>query len=237
MFEKEINMASSRNTDRIRFRYGICLNDNCEKCKSKEVQEIPARKEFVCSECGKPLRECPPPKKGVNKKLIGIIFGVVALAIVGAVLLLGGSGDKAAPSQQEAAVAPVDSDSIKAAQLAMEQQRVQDSLQAVADSLAALAANQPKAQAEAPVATPAPRPTSTSGTKDLGYATFKGSWPDDVNGRLVFKTDHQIDSRDSKARMAEAGDYVIGEFSEGHLVQGIWYGADGVVKGSIIIGK
>ncbi|MBO4464081.1 MAG: hypothetical protein J5797_07795 [Prevotella sp.] len=173
----------------------------------------------------------------MNKKLIGIILGVVALAIVGAVLLLGGSGDKAAPSQQEAAVAHIDSDSIKAAQLAMEQQRVQDSLQAVADSLAALAANQPKPQVETPVAASAPRQTATSGSKDLGYATFKGSWPDDVNGRLVFKTDHQIDSRDSKARMAEAGDYVIGEFSEGHLVQGIWYGADGVVKGSIIIGK
>ena len=35
-------------------------------------------------ECGKPLRECPPPKKGGNKMLIGIIGGAVALlAIIG----------------------------------------------------------------------------------------------------------------------------------------------------------
>ena len=233
-------MTSSRNTDRVRFRYGICLNDNCEKCKSKEVQEIPARKEFVCSECSKPLRECPPPKKGVNKKLIGIILGVVALAIVGLVLLLGASGDKAAQSQQEASVtpvAPVDSDSIKAAQLAIEQQHVRDSLQAVADSLAALAANTAKPQVQTPAPSQQTTTVRSSGTKDLGYASFVGTWPSDVNGRLVFKADHQIDSRDPKARMAEAGDYVIGEFVEGHLVQGIWYSADGVVKGSIIIGQ
>ena len=70
---------AERNTDRVRYRYGICLNDKCEKCKSKEVQEIPARKDFVCQnpECGKPLRECPPPKKGGNTKLIAIIAGVV----------------------------------------------------------------------------------------------------------------------------------------------------------------
>ena len=89
---------AERNTDRIRYRYGICLNDNCEKCKSKEVQEIPARKEFVCPECGKPLRECPPPKKGGNTKLIGIIAGVVVLlAIIGGGVgpPVGGSGGMA----------------------------------------------------------------------------------------------------------------------------------------------
>ena len=83
--------------------------------------------------------------------------------------------------------------------------------------------------------------TSSSNSKNLGYATFKGNLkngqPNDVNGRLIFKTSHVIDSRDPKGRVAEAGDYVIGEFSEGHLVQGIWYGSDNTVKGSIIIGK
>ena len=58
-----------------------------------------------------------------------------------------------------------------------------------------------------------------------------------VSGRLIFKVPHLIDSRDPKGRMAEAGDYVIGEFVDGHLVQGIWYGADRQVKGSIIIGQ
>ena len=229
-------MATTRNNDRIRYRYGICLNDNCEKCKSKEVQEIPARKDFVCQnpECGKPLRECPPPKKSNNLKLIAIIAGVVVLlAIIGGIIALSGSGEETAAPEPVAA-APVDSDSIKAAQMEAENQRLKDSLAAVA---AAAEAQQQETEKK-PVSVPTPpKPKPMSGSKDLGYATFKGSWPNDVNGRMIFKTSHVIDSRDPKKRVAEAGDYVIGEFSEGHLVQGIWYGADNQVKGSVIIGK
>ena len=58
-----------------------------------------------------------------------------------------------------------------------------------------------------------------------------------MNGRMIFKESHVIDSKDPKKRMAEAGDYVIGEWADGHLVQGIWYGADNQVKGSVIIGR
>ena len=226
---------ATKNNDRVRYRYGICLNDNCEKCKSKEIQEIPARKDFVCQnpECGKPLRECPPPKKGGNMKLIGIIAGVVALlAIVGGIIAFGGSGEET-PKQDPVAVAPVDSDSIKAAKMAAENQRLKDSLAAVE------VANAKKQEAPAakPVAPAASKPATSGGTKNLGYATFKGSWPNDVNGRMVFNTSHVIDSKDPKGRVAEAGDYVIGEWADGHLVQGIWYGADNQVKGSVIIGR
>lgn len=93
---------------------------------------------------------------------------------------------------------------------------------------------QPTTTSTTPVSKPKP---SASGSKNLGYATFKGSWPNDVNGRMVFTSSHVIDSKDPKKRVAEAGDYVIGEWSDGHLVQGIWYGADNQVKGSVIIGK
>ena len=228
-------MATTRNSDRIRYRYGICLNDNCEKCKSKEVQEIPARKDFVCQnpECGKPLRECPPPKKGGNTKLIAIIAAVVVLiAIIGGIIALSG-GESEPKAPESTVVAPVDSDSIKAAKAAAEQQRIKDSLDAVA---AAEAAKKQEAEKKTEPKT-APNPAPTGGSKNLGYATFKGSWPNDVNGRMVFKTSHVIDSKDPKGRVAEAGDYVIGEWSDGHLVQGIWYGADNQVKGSVIIGK
>lgn len=80
---------------KIRFRYGLCLNDNCQKCKDKEVQEISIRKELVCAECGKPLRECPPPKKGGGKKwlIIGGAAVVVLAAVGGGVALFGGSSD------------------------------------------------------------------------------------------------------------------------------------------------
>ena len=73
--------TSSRSAER--FKYGICLNDECPMCKQKTVQQIPMRKDLVCQnpECGKPLRECPPPKKpGLP---VGLIIGIIAFLLVG----------------------------------------------------------------------------------------------------------------------------------------------------------
>ena len=212
---------------------GMCRNEDCEMCD--QIQEA-EKSNFKCEKCGKDLipfgNKTSEPGGGSNKKLIGIIAGVVVLlAIIGCIIAFsGGSEEKPVP-------APVpevkeNTDSIKAAQEAAEQQRINDSLAAVA---AAEAAKKQEAEKKAE---PAPVETKpASGSKNLGYATFKGSWPNDVNGRMVFKTSHVIDSRDPKGRMAEAGDYVIGEWADGHLVQGIWYGADNQVKGSVIIGR
>lgn len=71
--------------EHLRFRYGICLNDGCSKCKSKEVQQIAARKDFICEECKKPLRECPPPKSSWNK-YGKIIIGASVAVIAGAAI-------------------------------------------------------------------------------------------------------------------------------------------------------
>ncbi len=82
-------MASSRN-EHLRFRYGVCLNDGCSKCKSKEVQQIPVRKELVCAECGKSLRECRRPLTWWEKHGKKVIGGsaVVAILGIGGILLL-----------------------------------------------------------------------------------------------------------------------------------------------------
>lgn len=227
-------MTTSRNNERIRYRYGICLNDNCEKCKSKEVQVIPTRKEFVCSnpECGKPLRECPPPKKGSKTIIIVIIVAIIALLAIASGILFWGNGssdksqfqgmvtDTLATTDFEETVVPAKKDTVVITDTIVQRDTVKIEVPTKANPVESK-----------------PRPVTTSGSKDFGYATFKGSWPNDVNGRMVFKSSHIIDSRDPKSRVAEAGDYVIGEWSEGHLVQGIWYGADNQVKGSIIIGK
>lgn len=161
----------------------------------------------------------------------------------------------------------VDSDSIYREKAIMEQQQTEDSLMKVAkqmsDSLAYLkdslnkidkdkpsGSNTPASKQvtsprrESPASSQANTRRSVSsqvGTKNLGYGSYKGGMvggkPHGVNGRLVFKSVHQIDSRDPKGRVAEPGDYVIGEFYDGHLVQGIWYDANNQVKGSIIIGR
>ena len=220
---------------------GICRNEDCIKFNEEQEAE---QSDFVCSECGERLLEFNPPKRGIDKRLIAIVCGVVVvLAIVGGIMLWSGGDDKV-DAQQSPKEAVSDNDSLQRATIAAEQQRVKDSLQRVADSIAleveksreTAKQNNPKPTVEKPV-----KKTASIQSKNLGYAVFKGTLrngkPDDVNGRLIFKTSHVIDSRDPKGRVAEAGDYVIREFSEVHLVQGIWYDANNTVKGSIIIGK
>lgn len=91
--------TSSRSAER--FKYGICLNDECPLCKEKKIQQIPMRKELVCTnpECGKPLRECPPPKTGPNWKKIAATVGAVAgmAAIGGGIYALTGTSEPKEP--------------------------------------------------------------------------------------------------------------------------------------------
>lgn len=213
---------------------GICRNEDCEMCD--QIQEA-EKSNFKCEKCGKDLipfgNKTSESSGGPNKKLIAILVGVIVLlAIIGGIIAMSGSGEET-PKQEPVTVAPVDSDSIKAAQIAAENQRLKDSLAAVE----AAKAEKKEAPAKEAQPAPAPKPVPKAGSKNLGYATFKGTWPNDVNGRMVFSSSHVIDSKDPKKRVAEAGDYVIGEWADGHLVQGIWYGADNQVKGSMIIGR
>ena len=213
---------------------GMCRNEDCEMCD--QIQEA-EKSNFKCEKCGKDLipfgNPTPEPGGGLNKKLIAIIAGVVVvLAIVGGIFALNG-GDEGittpplGPGSDTTIVEKVDSDSINKAKEEAEQQRLKDSLEE---------ARKKQAEEDAKKKQESQPPTG-GGSKNLGYATFKGTWPNDVNGRMIFNTSHLIDSKDPKGRVAEAGDYVIGEWSNGHLVQGIWYGADNQVKSSIIIGK
>lgn len=104
-------MATNRN-ERLRNRYGICLNDSCSKGKSKEVQEIPVRKDFVCAECGKPLRECRRPQtwweKHGKKVIIGAVVALLAGAGVGVSMLSGGKEKTSTPDTDTVITPPVE---------------------------------------------------------------------------------------------------------------------------------
>lgn len=209
-------------------KYGMCVNEECEMYK--QVQGI-THGDFVCEKCQKPLTSCPPPAEKSNKgKLIAIICGIlVLLAIIVGFVVFGGSSSEEQQPQVTVTDSIAKTDSVAiATQVAKDTVIVTDTV-VQRDTVKVEVPAKPKEIKSSPV--------TTSGSKNLGYATFRGSWPNDVNGRMVFKTSHVIDSKDPKGRVAEAGDYVIGEWSDGHLVQGIWYGADNQVKGSVIIGK
>lgn len=237
--------------NRIRYNWGVCTNRDadgngtpCECCASKEKQRVLASHEFVCRVCKEPLQKVQAPKS-FAEKYKGFLIGVAAVAVIGGagagIALSGGDEEKQQASTENTA----------------KQDQAQDTA-AVASTQTASANSSPKhegspttvtkeeqtkvvVEKHQTTTTQASSYSASSGSKDLGYAVYrgglKGGKPDDVNGRLTFKSSHVIDSRDPKGRVAEAGDYVIGEFSEGHLVQGIWYGSDNVVKGSVIIGK
>ncbi len=198
-----------------------------------------------------------------------LLIGLLALVGYG-VFAIFSSGGKASEEDdsdfEERKRELVDSDSIQKARM-VEQQMMKDSLSKTADLLAdslAQIKDSLKKEAEKTVVAKdetekakvknngkngkgkasdagLSSPATVSGTRNLGYATFRGPLrngrPHGVNGRMIYKTTHLIDNRDPKGRVAEPGDYVIGEYYEGHLVQGIWYDAYNQVKGSIIIGR
>ncbi len=83
---------------------GVCTNPDCDMCMTRTVQEIEPGEDFICADCGVPLKEVSgkdksnhgkPSTGGGKGKLIGIIAGAaVVLGGGGAWFLLG--GDKSA---------------------------------------------------------------------------------------------------------------------------------------------
>lgn len=93
-------MATKGNA-RIQFRYGLCLNTSrCSKAKAKEIQKISVHKKFICEECEKELKECPPPVSWWDKYGKATIGGIAALAAIGGgtAYYLSSSGEDPAPS-------------------------------------------------------------------------------------------------------------------------------------------
>lgn len=211
-------MATSN--DRSRARYGICLSDSCIKCKDKTIQIITGRKDFVCEECGKPLREVPRPLTAWEKHGKKIIGGVVALAIIGgaaAFITLGDNNGKAKPSR-----VPADSlaaDSVKTATDNTEKES--------AKSTAAKPEKEKSSHTGSGKATTtATTPQNGYGTVNLGYGKYKGELKNGKphgHGTITFTSAHKIVA--SKDFVAQPGDRYEGEFRDGVASGGIgdWY--------------
>lgn len=224
---------------------GICRDEECSMFN--QVQEV-EENEFFCKECNQPLFPLgstgPGEDSWFKKHAKQIAIGVGALAILGG----GGYGistmmsdDKAAVENTKSELNP-ESSATTVNTDSLEKVRQDSILKAKEDSIKkALEENNPGSKSDGGKTVTTPDPTPAHKSLNFGYATYKGRTrngkPDDTNGVLTFRSSHVIDSNDPKGRMADHGDYVIGQFSDGHLVVGTHYGADGVVKGKIIIGK
>ena len=234
---------SKSNRDRV--HYGICLNDECSKAKDKEVQELPLRKDFVCSECGKELRECPPPKKKNNKLLIGIIASVVAvLAIVGAIIAFSGNdeeviipnadsivGDTADMATDTLSVLKTDTVTLVDTLLRVDTVKVETKVETETTPTATKTTTTTKTTSKSY--------GSTSGSVTLSYGKYTGATKNGYahgQGRLTYTTSRVINRNDPKGRKANAGDYVIGEFFNGFVVYGKHYNASGELLESLTFG-
>lgn len=226
-------MATNRTSEHLRYRYGICLNDNCQKSKNKEVQQIAARKDFVCEECGKPLRECPPPKSGPNKMIIAI-FSAIVVIIACIIIFLRFSGSCTTKSN------PIDS--INLQRDTPPQPLRSDTVTIVkTDTVVKTDIVVVKEKEQVPVKTKTPKAETakSNGKVILSYGSYSGDWnngyPDGM-GRLTYSTSRVINKYDSKKRTANAGDYVIGEFVNGFFIQGKHYSSDGTLIETLMVG-
>lgn len=221
-------MSDTRKSTRIK-KYGVCLNDKCEKYK--QIQEI-THGNMECPECHKKLSPCAPPKKKNNPK--SLIVGVVAVVAIG--IIIGGisiwNGNKTE----------------------LESKMLVDSIPIIQNTVETIASTNAIPDTVVMRDTVVVRDvivhnnTVNASVKSLGgdksslrleYGLYTGAVKDGMphgQGRLSYTSSRLIDNRDPKKRKAEVGDYVIGEWNNGNLVQGRWYASDGNVKGAIIIG-
>lgn len=235
-------MADLRKTGRIK-KYGVCLNDKCEKYKV--VQEI-VHGSLECPVCKKKLSNCAPPKKKSSKKPIYI--GIATIGLIGAIagfitLFLDGSSTKPKETIPSDSIACNDSltNKIKANQDTI----VMRDTVFVRDTIVKnnTVTTREKVSTKTIVTTTVPAKSTTSNstnsTLHLSYGTYtgatKGGYPHG-QGRLTYSKSRQINKNDVKGRTANAGDYVIGEFYNGYVVYGKHYDSAGNLLESLNIG-
>ncbi len=220
----------------------VCKNDNyngssCPRCLTKQnFLDFPAY-EFAtegvpsnCDTCGAELSwETIDVKKPLNIKLIAAI--AAGLLVIGAVVFF----IMRPSSAVEEVVEPTE---------VVQTQPEVDPDPVVVEEEPEPTPEPVKVEQAAPVKT---QPATSNGSAPKGTQTltingntYKGEV---LNGKphgmgtMYYKQSTQISPKDLKKRMAEAGDYLTGEFYEGKPVQGKLFDAGNNVKEVIMIGR
>lgn len=215
-------------------RVGKCKNFGpCGLANSQRQQIITDDEaEFVCAECGTELEKvelcgtAPDRKNRPARVKVVIALGVLVLIGLGLVYWLNGSGSPEAAEEQTTAV-------------------VADTLPK-AEEVPAVEAGAADAEGEnedpAAVALDSAdiKTLNGVGSVALSYGVYKGEIregrPHGI-GTLYYRSARLISKYDEHERRAEPGDYIVGEFSKGELVQGKWFDKEKKQKGVIMIGR
>lgn len=244
---------------------GRCSNyDGCSKADKDEIIEVDEFDDFVCPECGHPIEPLQSGNKKSSNKMLFIIGGsVVALGIIGAIVfaLIGSKSEEKEIDPMVTETAPVDSVDMKKEEatnrndtlvikiegqenLPQKEDTVVDLSEVVTEEVVESPAVDPApVPSEKPVAKTTPAPTTPKSTQSTSHKLSYGTWTGGMRngkphgtGTLTYSTSQTIDSRDPKGRVAQPGEYIVGEWDNGHLVQGRWFKKDGS-KEAVIIGK
>ncbi|MBD5264624.1 MAG: hypothetical protein HDS48_03715 [Bacteroides sp.] len=219
-------------------RKGICKNyGECDKASSKEIIDVGQGEPFECPECHQPLTEVDANGKPINKptgngkgkgkgkksKISPIVYivGAVIAILLGFVVWYA-----CQPTEVEQVVVPQPQPQPQPEPEPQPQPEPEP-----------LPEPDPKPVAD-PKPAPKPQP-QTDAVHKLSYGTWKGGWRNGKphgQGTLTYSVETVIDSRDPKGRVAQPGEYIIGEWDNGHLVNGRWFKNDKNNE-SIIIGK
>lgn len=239
---------NTKHSERERYRYGLCLNDECERCKAKEIQKIPMRKDFICQNpnCGKELRECPPPKKS-SKLYVYIFAGILGVGVACCVIfLLPNSSVETKKVAAEKAVtslpengevgSSVKSDTVVVHDTVVKNNSITTSENVSTKTVVSTTSSTPHSSS----AITQPKLTNNnSSTIRLSYGSYSGATKSGFphgQGKLTYSRSRQINRNDIKGRIAHSGDYVIGEFFNGFVVYGKHYDASGNLLESLNFG-
>lgn len=195
------------------------LHDYLNHAKAKAApaaEKAPAVEKAPATEKVPAVEKVPAAKKTPSGQTPGK-KNVTLPIVVAALVVLGGAGaffltkKPAAPEPKPAAVA--------------EQKTEQK-----AEPAAQPKTEQPKAQPKTE------QPKASAGTvSDTFSGTVVNGHPDGF-GTYTFKTRRRIDMHDAEERYAEPGDYIKGDWKNGHLNYGEWYSAGGTKKAFIQLG-
>ncbi len=227
----------SRETSGRIKKYGVCLNNGCTQYK--QIQEI-MHGDMECPECHKKLSPCAPPKKKSSKNIPLMVAGAILLIaiIVGCLIAFSGGGDvkpqfPVADSTAVDSTAAAKSDTVTVVKTDTVKQVDTVTVEKVVEKKVPVAV---KGKTAAPKTSAA---TSGRGSLRLSYGKYSGSIKNGYphgQGRLTYTRSRQINRNDVKGRMADAGDYIIGEFYNGFVVYGKHYDASGNLIGSLNFG-
>ena len=184
---------------------GICKNvDGCSKARNRELQEA-EESTFLCDECGEPLVPYDDSDNSNNSNVgLSFIFIIIAILCVIAIIAFYIFGER------------VDE------RIDLRQEGIYPQTEVYSEPN--------------PVVVPEPLPMDSQGemlanqgTLTMPYGSYTGGITDgypDGEGRLVYRIRARIAERDS-LRFADPGQYIIGRWRRGELMEGNLYDENG----------